>query len=714
MSIMKVYIHFENDDSSIIRPAFTVAKNLTSTENVELVIQYFVDKYNSIHGTNTLDPACLELRNNDAERFQPFSSSLSEFVNNGDDLFLFHCPRRIRKNLPVPASSIAADLKVVPKTTTSSSSSTVQTAKQAVNEAEKLFIKKKYRQVREICEEQLKTGTKDSRIYNLLSKIYFANENYDLAVDFGEKSVNLLKNAANTSLSSLEIAFIRLQYAKSLHLSGQHEESDVEIDKFFTIFGGLENAIRNSNKTISKLAFEGYALHAECVFDSGKVSQAADIINQGLSFPGAEDQMCLLQSYAYFALKYDKYDDAIRALLKVVVIDNKNKRSLSLMGEALRSPSAVKIITSYIPLTSKQQAASAYALLATIAKDNGAIQTSIELMKLCVSINSTNVSYLLNLVHNLEINYDYTDAINLIIKFWKSSHFLSIIGDITCGSLVTAIESPNDIENAIAWLMHKEPNDNNTIIETEYAIIYNYNNSYPTDNDSYIDMTNMQEDFNNNTLDLLALAYTLVKLYYLSGNLDKLPKLVETIELIRRVSKKALHETTIRNENAYYNCIVQSLAIHTKNHGYPYPYVNILTSNSYKDLVNQKKVIYIVGDSHILPVAWNVIISNNQNYLLFPKLITGIKHWHLRNNNNFYPKIQFNNAMNSIPNNSQVLFVMGEIDCREGLLVALERDRYKNLHEGMINTIKIFITNLKTLINKKKIKVFIYLFICVC
>ena len=48
---------------------------------------------------------------------------------------------------------------------------------------------------------------------------------------------------------------------------------------------------------------------------------------------------------------------------------------------------------------------------------------------------------------------------------------------------------------------------------------------------------------------------------------------------------------------------------------------------------------------------------------------------------------------------------MGEIDCREGLLLALERDRYRNLEEGITTTVRLFTAVLKTLINKKKFKV---------
>lgn len=53
----------------------------------------------------------------------------------------------------------------------------------------------------------------------------------------------------------------------------------------------------------------------------------------------------------------------------------------------------------------------------------------------------------------------------------------------------------------------------------------------------------------------------------------------------------------------------------------------------------------------------------------------------------------------------KVIFIIGEIDCREGLLVAVERDRYASLAEGMERTIDIFLAALVKIIAVKKFNV---------
>ena len=88
--------------------------------------------------------------------------------------------------------------------------------------------------------------------------------------------------------------------------------------------------------------------------------------------------------------------------------------------------------------------------------------------------------------------------------------------------------------------------------------------------------------------------------------------------------------------------------------------------------------------------------------MLRPLLTTGMKHYHLRAESDFYPKAQFANNLRSIPEGSDIMFVAGEIDCREGLLVALEKDQYSTLQEGMKKTIAHFAAVLPPLYKQRK------------
>ena len=94
--------------------------------------------------------------------------------------------------------------------------------------------------------------------------------------------------------------------------------------------------------------------------------------------------------------------------------------------------------------------------------------------------------------------------------------------------------------------------------------------------------------------------------------------------------------------------------------------------------------------------------------LLVPKLVTGLKQYHLRKASDFYPKAQFAALLKGIPDGSDIIFVVGEIDCREGILVGVQRDSYDSVRQGMEATITHFAQTLPNLIKQRKMKVSIH------
>jgi len=102
-------------------------------------------------------------------------------------------------------------------------------------------------------------------------------------------------------------------------------------------------------------------------------------------------------------------------------------------------------------------------------------------------------------------------------------------------------------------------------------------------------------------------------------------------------------------------------------------------------------------------------LDKSSYHLLVPKLVTGVKQWHLRHDSSFYPKQNYYNAMNeSIPKQSEVIMLIGEIDCREGFLVALERDYYDSIEDAMNTTIKAFLHNLQQIRETRQLKIYIH------
>jgi hypothetical protein len=93
---------------------------------------------------------------------------------------------------------------------------------------------------------------------------------------------------------------------------------------------------------------------------------------------------------------------------------------------------------------------------------------------------------------------------------------------------------------------------------------------------------------------------------------------------------------------------------------------------------------------------------------LVPKLVTGLKQYHLRKESDFYPKAQFATLLKSIPDASEVIFTLGEIDCREGILVGIQKDCYDSVRQGMEATITHFAQVLPNLLKQRGMNIYIH------
>lgn len=212
-------------------------------------------------------------------------------------------------------------------------------------------------------------------------------------------------------------------------------------------------------------------------------------------------------------------------------------------------------------------------------------------------------------------------------------------------------------------------------------------------------------------LDLLAIFFTLVKILWLTGQLRPLPRLIALVERVRR--GRALHLTSVRNENAYYCCVAQLVQ-----------YLQCGVSDALPRCVSAslslpavargggapEGVVFFCGDSHALPPAWQGLSlpAPFGHTMLVPALVTGLKVWHIREESSFYPKRNWEAVTAALPNGAPVIFNFGEIDCREGLLVAVEKRRYANVDAAMDKVIGIYIAALQDLVPRKRLRVWVH------
>lgn len=60
------------------------------------------------------------------------------------------------------------------------------------------------------------------------------------------------------------------------------------------------------------------------------------------------------------------------------------------------------------------------------------------------------------------------------------------------------------------------------------------------------------------------------------------------------------------------------------------------------------------------------------------------------------------------PNGAEIIFLFGEIDCREGLIASVDKCRYIDVEEGIQTAINIYMEVLLGLVEKRKFKIFVH------
>lgn len=84
--------------------------------------------------------------------------------------------------------------------------------------------------------------------------------------------------------------------------------------------------------------------------------------------------------------------------------------------------------------------------------------------------------------------------------------------------------------------------------------------------------------------------------------------------------------------------------------------------------------------------GWRYVRLRGQWRLLRPLLVTGCKVWHVRPASRFYPKVQFFETLAALRDGAQVVMLLGEIDCREGLLLAVQKCKVSGSAAGGVGT----------------------------
>ena len=704
---MKVYVHYESQEFSS-----TKIRELSGGDTAHAVVEWFVGSHLPQEADKfpKMDSLCLSSL--DGDKFIS-NTILTGCIANKSDLFITVTKAgkgygSLRKSTP-PTQSVQPHTKASSSTSSAKSKpGPISDPTKAAEKAVELYQQKKYRSAMELCWAVLDSGSQanvyTSLMLNLMCEMNIVQNKFDTAISCARKNKKLNPSDPEANLLM----------AKALIAADNHEEALEVLEEF----AAVEDRV-SKKPDGSALILLAAAYQTDCLLATGQYMQAADVVNNYLGLPGADSHSALLTSYADLALRHGKIEEGMRALLKAIIVDQSSDRVRKLFASTISTPGGMAELLGQVP--ANKGSATAIVFLAQVAKDFSALSASATLYRLVLdpSISSDNANFALNLVHVLEAANTPWDALSAAKDFFKVNPNMKIgKNGCLCKELLEALIKSEVRSKKSAF----EPPSHfaRYIDDGERGLVVV--EAVPCEGSASATSTATTatergtEQLSDNSLDLLALGFTIIKLLYSVGELSSICSFFALLEPSRQRSKTLIHETSIRNEHAYYQCIAMTLSVRSTM-SFTSPDLDSVEifKRSVSDPCKSPDLaaaaanpIYICGDSHSIVPAWSVLQASGGPRLLIPKLVTGCKHWHLRPESSFYPKANFVNVLKSIPKDAEVIFLLGEIDCRDGIIVAVERGKYKDVEEGIVHTVGIFMNVIESLIKQKQFKIYIH------
>jgi tetratricopeptide (TPR) repeat protein len=167
---------------------------------------------------------------------------------------------------------------------------------------------------------------------------------------------------------------------------------------------------------------------------------------------------------------------------------------------------------------------------------------------------------------------------------------------------------------------------------------------------------------------------------FLKGNSEACEKYLTAISSI-----EAKMSSTFANEKAYRKYLLAILAWRHKN--------NFRSEHHAAD-----QCLHIIGDSHSLASHNLRVELPGGSFVGNARLIKGCKQWHLGNSANNEFKYQFETIFRSLPKSSEVLLVIGEIDCRidSGIIKYKQKHPAKVLEDIIQATVSNYVSYVST------------------
>ena len=665
---MRIYIHHEDEPAYTLAVEWPVASAATC---IELSARFAAAFASANPSAPKLQAVEVALATKDGVAISP-SACVAHVASDGCDLFA----TRQAPTAPAVVAAAAAVASSDAPSSASASTSANDELKKALapilKSADAAFEAKQFKRAAEIWKEVLATLERSGMSGAALPAQFVAIPRklgeIELYNERAEGALKWLGLAAKAAPKDVET---RLKLSEAHVLVDDQEEAVEALREALALVPSTRPKKRRSVEIALGLR----------LFKAGMRKEGGGML-QKLLAADQEDQEVLL-AYGQAALDLGQTEDALKIYLRLVVAKSEDEPIRRLLAKTLCQPDGIEFLGQHLPAS--KSSASALAFLASVVKDHSGVSEAIELYDQCVAHAPEQPSYALNLMHLHELNLKYHLALEVAARHCEANPTASV-ATLQLAELAAAIPERAALAKLL-WSVDTEYADGADGGAPAGALPMELPPFAGEDAEKRNPKLKPPNTYKEAELDVLALAYTVVKVLFAAGALEVLPRLVALVEPVREV--KDLHLTRVRNENAYYCCVAQLLS-------------------TLPAQLPALPPLYVAGDSHSLSPAWRTVQYKGSTHMLVPRLVTGCKIWHLREGSDFFPKANFHAATRSIPDGAPVVCIFGEIDCREGLLLAVERARYTDLAAGIAHTISIYMSVLRSLQRERRFRLMVH------
>jgi tetratricopeptide (TPR) repeat protein len=459
--VLRIYVHLEDID-------YTTVLELNDNKDLLKLKQLFIEKIKKDRPQVTISVDGITLLNENDRPIQVIKDKMDVFVQRStsstqqqpqpqqpQQSITGKPPATVTKSSSVTASSTGTKTPVV--------TPQVQlVAQQLQNQALECFNKKKYNAAATLFEQLMELGVDKLGCLSNLGTIYYTCGLYQKSADYLQQVVDMKHYDYQIFVRLGDSYFAMKDYKKAL----QNYTHALQIFEKIT----KQNAQKLDENTAKSVKEENQRLKVKLgksMYKLGEKDSGFSLIASVLK-ENEENHEALIE-YAYIMMdSKDDYDEALSVLLRCLVKDQSNKYIKRLLTDLMIHPKGgPKLLIKQLAATSdpsqiKDTIVPAIAWVAMIIKEHSAIDQAIELYRFALDTKPTSAAYILNLVHTLELQMKYQEALEATKKFLlqnpnlaagkhiTSKQFYEIIKDLNIQSTSDTSEYRNG-EHAVEY-----------------------------------------------------------------------------------------------------------------------------------------------------------------------------------------------------------------------------------------------------------------------